>query len=94
MISLGGGMPHGDTFPFQKMSIQLKDGTDLRVDENDMRLALQYSATNGLPELVKFLKELQLREHEPPSYTSTEAFDVCVMNGSQDGIAKVFLIGA
>lgn len=45
------------------------------------REGLQYSATPGLPELVKRLKVLQSSEHKPPA--AAAKFDVAVTNGSQ-----------
>lgn len=52
-------------------------------------------AQNGLPDLVAFLRRLQHSEHRPPSYVHDdknieEDFDICVFNGSQDGLAKAF----
>ncbi|KAJ3051355.1 hypothetical protein HK102_012081, partial [Quaeritorhiza haematococci] len=86
MISLGGGNPHPSTFPFADMRFTLKNGDIVEVGEADMKKALQYSATNGLPEFVDWLRILQTSEHKPP-YTS---FDICVGNGSQDVLTKAF----
>lgn len=97
------------------MTIELTTGKTLSISAADTALALQYSATAGLPELVKFLRELQQREHEPKGYGDADAnmnananananadgnanananasqppFDMCVFNGSQEGLAKV-----
>lgn len=54
MISLGGGMPHPHTFPFDAVAVRLKagvdgqsgdDGVELRIAGAEMAQALQYSAT-------------------------------------------------
>lgn len=51
MISLGGGMPHPDTFPFESMTVTLKasgdgaPGKTLSISPQEMATALQYSAT-------------------------------------------------
>ncbi|TPX65016.1 hypothetical protein CcCBS67573_g08246 [Chytriomyces confervae] len=85
MISLGGGNPHPGTFPFVGMSIQLRSGETLTLDEQEVATGLQYSPTNGLPRLVDWLRKLQTTEHKPPV-----EFDVCVGNGSQDVLTKAF----
>ena len=86
MISLGGGMPNPDTFPFSKINVTLKSGQQLELDEKETAKALQYSPTNGLPEFVSLLKRIQLQEHRP----HYEDFDICVTNGSQDALSKAF----
>ena len=52
-----------------------------------MQQALQYLPTNGLPSLVKQLKDLQLEVHKPPKETWDNT-DIVVTNGSQDGLCK------
>ncbi|CAB1351501.1 unnamed protein product [Coregonus sp. 'balchen'] len=47
MISLAGGAPNPNTFPFQACSIQVKNGDTLTFDETMMKRALQYSASSG-----------------------------------------------
>eukprot|EP00937_MAST-01D_sp_MAST-1D-sp2_P006379 g6379.t1 len=86
MISLGGGLPHPDTFPFGRMSVRLADGTKMRIDEGEMQAALQYSPTAGLPGLVAQLKAIVAREHAPPF----GEWDLCVTSGSQDALTRAF----
>ncbi|KAI9209309.1 pyridoxal phosphate-dependent transferase [Polychytrium aggregatum] len=86
MISLGGGNPNPTTFPFSKMSVTLRGGEVIDISEADVQVALQYSATNGLPNLVQWLRDLQLLEHRP----KLQDFDICVGNGSQDVLTKAF----
>ncbi|KAI9001792.1 pyridoxal phosphate-dependent transferase [Hyaloraphidium curvatum] len=85
MISLGGGMPNPAMFPFESMSVKLKDGTVLDVPAEEMAKGLQYSATAGLPDLVAFLRTLQDAQHRPPV-----PYDICVTNGSQEAFTKAF----
>ncbi|TNN46699.1 Kynurenine/alpha-aminoadipate aminotransferase, mitochondrial [Liparis tanakae] len=85
LISLAGGAPNPNTFPFQSASIKLKSGATLTFDETTMKRALQYSASNGIPELLTWMKSLQEDLHKPPSPT-----DMCVTTGSQEGLCKVF----
>jgi DNA-binding transcriptional MocR family regulator len=85
MISLGGGMPNPGLFPYTGISFTLADGTELKATPGDVKEALQYSPTPGLPELVKRLAAVQQAEHKPPRPAS-----LAVVPGSQDGLAKLF----
>lgn len=87
MISLGGGMPNTETFPFASLQLNLKSGKQLTLDTDRLHEALQYSPTPGLPSLLAALRRLQLREHT----SSRESdFDITVTTGSQDGLSKAF----
>ncbi|XP_034712236.1 kynurenine/alpha-aminoadipate aminotransferase, mitochondrial isoform X1 [Etheostoma cragini] len=93
LISLAGGAPNPNTFPFQSASIKLKNGQTLTFDDAAMKRALQYSASNGIPELLTWMKNLQKELHNPPTagYTPENGqMDVCVTTGSQEGLCKVF----
>ncbi|KAJ3023775.1 UNVERIFIED_CONTAM: hypothetical protein HDU68_008458 [Siphonaria sp. JEL0065] len=87
MISLGGGNPHPQTFPYVGLSFRLRSGELIEVPEAELAAALQYSPTNGIPALVKWLKDLQTTEHKPPC---GDNFEICVGNGSQDVLTKAF----
>ncbi|KAJ3129428.1 hypothetical protein HK100_008648 [Physocladia obscura] len=87
MISLGGGNPNPAMFPYVGLSFQLRSGESITVPETELAQALQYSPTNGIPPLVKWLRDLQISEHSPPFAGD---FDVCVGNGSQDVLTKAF----
>ncbi|KAM6909105.1 kynurenine/alpha-aminoadipate aminotransferase, mitochondrial isoform 1-T1 [Xenentodon cancila] len=93
LISLAGGAPNPSTFPFQSASIQVKSGHTVTFDEMAMKRALQYSASNGIPELLTWMKNLQKDLHNPPSacYSPDKGqMDMCVTTGSQEGLCKVF----
>ncbi|XP_047242053.1 kynurenine/alpha-aminoadipate aminotransferase, mitochondrial [Girardinichthys multiradiatus] len=93
LISLAGGAPNPNTFPFQSASIQVKNGQTVTFDETAMKRALQYSASNGIPELLTWMKNLQKDLHNPPtiSYSHEKGqMDLCVTTGSQEGLCKVF----
>ncbi|KAF1380733.1 hypothetical protein PFLUV_G00167030 [Perca fluviatilis] len=93
LISLAGGAPNPNTFPFQSASIKLKNGQMLTFDDAAMKRALQYSASNGIPELLTWMKNLQKDLHDPPtaSYAPENGqMDMCVTTGSQEGLCKVF----
>eukprot|EP00729_Bicosta_minor_P000409 gene409-15879_t len=63
MISLGGGMPNPGTFPIKGLKIELEGGVALDLTPEETTAALQYSPTEGLPQLVKLMHEFQVREH-------------------------------
>ncbi|KAG8592639.1 hypothetical protein GDO81_000570 [Engystomops pustulosus] len=93
VISLAGGAPNPDTFPFKSASVALNDGTSIDIGETLMKKALQYSATPGVPELVSWLKDLQKQLHNPPTLTYSPdkgQMAMCVTTGSQEGLSKVF----
>ncbi|XP_076018599.1 kynurenine/alpha-aminoadipate aminotransferase, mitochondrial isoform X1 [Genypterus blacodes] len=93
LISLAGGAPNPNTFPFLSTSIKVKNGQTITFDETVMKRALQYSASNGLPELLTWMKKLQKSLHDPPtaSYSSDKGqMEMCVTTGSQEGLCKVF----
>ncbi|XP_070785810.1 kynurenine/alpha-aminoadipate aminotransferase, mitochondrial isoform X2 [Enoplosus armatus] len=93
LISLAGGAPNPNTFPFLSASIKVKNGQTVTFDEAAMKRALQYSASNGIPELLTWMKNLQKNLHNPPTagYTPENGqMDVCVTTGSQEGLCKVF----
>ncbi len=83
MIPLSGGFPNPDMFPFKKASIETADGHSIVLDGAKLKKSLQYLPTAGLPDLVKWLKDLQDRVHKPKVGT-----DLVVTCGSQDGLCK------
>ncbi|XP_034533164.1 kynurenine/alpha-aminoadipate aminotransferase, mitochondrial [Notolabrus celidotus] len=93
LISLAGGAPNPNTFPFQSASIKVKNGETVTFDETAMKRALQYSASNGIPELLTWMKNLQKNLHNPPTANFSPEngqMDMCVTTGSQEGLCKVF----
>lgn len=47
LISLAGGAPNPNTFPFRSATIEVKDGPAVTFNEAAMKRALQYSASSG-----------------------------------------------
>ncbi|CAK1547863.1 unnamed protein product [Leptosia nina] len=86
MISLAEGMPNEGTFPFNHLEMNLKSGSKLVLEEQELAKALQYLPSQGLPDLLKLLRELQQDLHCPPSLDR----DVIVTNGAQHGIYQCF----
>uniref|UniRef100_A0AAR2LA28 Aminotransferase class I/classII large domain-containing protein n=1 Tax=Pygocentrus nattereri TaxID=42514 RepID=A0AAR2LA28_PYGNA len=93
LISLAGGAPNPDTFPFHSASIKMKNGETIEFDGAMMKRALQYSGSYGIPELISWMKELQKRLHNPPTASFSPErgqMEMCVTTGSQEGLCKVF----
>ncbi|XP_072543492.1 kynurenine/alpha-aminoadipate aminotransferase, mitochondrial [Salminus brasiliensis] len=93
LISLAGGAPNPNTFPFLSATIKVKNGETVVFDETMMKRALQYSGSVGIPELVSWMKELQKRLHDPPTINYSPErgqMEMCVTTGSQEGLCKVF----
>uniref|UniRef100_A0A2H6N842 Kynurenine/alpha-aminoadipate aminotransferase, mitochondrial n=2 Tax=Micrurus carvalhoi TaxID=3147026 RepID=A0A2H6N842_9SAUR len=93
LISLAGGAPNSNTFPFKTATIIIKDETRVEIKEDLMKRALQYSASAGIPELLSWLKDLQKTVHNPPTvdYSPQEGqMEMCITTGSQEGLCKVF----
>ncbi|XP_066243992.1 kynurenine/alpha-aminoadipate aminotransferase, mitochondrial [Saccopteryx leptura] len=93
LISLATGSPNPNTFPFKTAVITIENGKTIRFDEETMKRALQYSQSAGIPELLSWLKQLQVKLHNPPTlhYPSSQGqMDICVTTGSQEGLCKVF----
>uniref|UniRef100_A0A4W4GEN1 Aminotransferase class I/classII large domain-containing protein n=1 Tax=Electrophorus electricus TaxID=8005 RepID=A0A4W4GEN1_ELEEL len=93
LISLAGGAPNPNTFPFHSATIKMKNGEEIVFDETIMKRALQYSGSYGIPELLTWMRELQRRLHNPPTmgYSPERGqMELCVTTGSQEGLCKVF----
>ncbi|XP_015669938.1 kynurenine/alpha-aminoadipate aminotransferase, mitochondrial [Protobothrops mucrosquamatus] len=93
LISLAGGAPNSNMFPFRTATIIIKDETRVEIKEELMKRALQYSASAGIPELLSWLKDLQKTVHNPPTvdYSPQEGqMEMCITTGSQEGLCKVF----
>nr|XP_044986542.1 kynurenine/alpha-aminoadipate aminotransferase, mitochondrial isoform X2 [Jaculus jaculus] len=93
LISLAPGCPNPNTFPFKTATITLENGKLIKIENELMGRALQYSPSYGIPELISWLRELQIKFHNPPTAyhpTSEGQLDICITSGSQDGLNKVF----
>jgi len=84
VISLAGGMPDPKTFPVE----DIKEITQKVLSKNSAR-ALQYSSTEGLPELRKCILE-----HLAKDGNNGELENIIISSGSQQGldlVGKTFL---
>lgn len=87
MISLGGGLPNPQLFPFAGFSFKLGSGENIELSQKELDEALQYSPTPGLPVLVSELQKLQRREHQADALPE---WQLSVTTGSQDALNKAF----
>ncbi|XP_060988091.1 kynurenine/alpha-aminoadipate aminotransferase, mitochondrial-like [Dama dama] len=93
VISLATGLPNPNMFPFKTAVITTENRKVIQFDEELMKKALQYSQSAGIPELLSWLKQLQVKLHNPPTihYAPSQGqMDICVTCGSQQGLCKVF----
>ncbi|XP_075866834.1 kynurenine/alpha-aminoadipate aminotransferase, mitochondrial isoform X1 [Microcebus murinus] len=93
VISLAAGSPNPNLFPFKTAAITVEGGKTIQFGEEMMKRALQYSPSAGIPELLSWLKQLQVKLHNPPTIhypPSQGQMDLCVTTGSQEGLCKVF----
>ncbi|XP_033713425.1 kynurenine/alpha-aminoadipate aminotransferase, mitochondrial isoform X2 [Tursiops truncatus] len=96
VLSLATGAPNPNTFPFKSAVITIDNGETIQFDEEMMKRALQYSQSAGLPELLSWLKQLQVKLHNPPTIhypPSQGQMDMCVTCGSQEGLCKLQPLG-
>ncbi|XP_043369322.1 kynurenine/alpha-aminoadipate aminotransferase, mitochondrial-like isoform X4 [Dermochelys coriacea] len=96
VIMISGGMPNPNYFPFKTASFTIEDGTTIEIGEALMKRALQYSTTEGIPELLSWLKDLQMSLHNPPTakYSPDQGqMEICITTGSQDGLSKLKPLG-
>ena len=85
IISFAGGMPAPELFPVEQMIAASK-----AVLEENGRVALQYSSTEGFPSLREQIAERMLAKNN----IHTDADHILVTSGSQQGLdfsARVFL---
>jgi kynurenine/2-aminoadipate aminotransferase len=88
MISLAGGLPNSDSFPFDSCTFRMKDGSTLELNRHDMELALQYSPSEGIPLFHNWLLEHQKMRHRIDGLH--HEYGVVVTTGSQDALTKCF----
>ncbi|KAJ1022702.1 hypothetical protein NDA18_005040 [Ustilago nuda] len=101
MVSLLSGKPNSDTFPFQKITLELKPEVaeagkveTVTIEGSDLDIALQYSATSGLPKFVDWIENFQSKVHKRPRVKegkrAGEVWRCSFGNGSQDLLTKAF----
>ncbi|XP_036022715.1 kynurenine/alpha-aminoadipate aminotransferase, mitochondrial isoform X2 [Onychomys torridus] len=93
LISLAPGSPNPSVFPFKEATFTVENGNTIQFEENVLQRALQYSPSYGIPELLSWLKQFQIKLHNPPTvhYPPDQGqMDLCITSGCQDGLCKVF----
>ena len=89
------GKPNPHTFPFEKITLQLKPPvgstekpttpTAITIEGEDLEVALQYGPTPGLTKLRAWLEEFQMKVHK----REKGDWGVNIGTGSQDAMFKV-----
>lgn len=101
MVSLLSGKPNSETFPFQRILLELKPAIHpegkvetVAIEGSDLDIALQYSATSGIPKLVDWIEEFQSHVHARARTKEAnkpgEVWRCSFGNGSQDLLTKTF----
>ncbi|XP_068228584.1 kynurenine/alpha-aminoadipate aminotransferase, mitochondrial-like [Palaemon carinicauda] len=85
LVYLASGVPNAEKFPFKKATFTLDDGKVIEVAPDVLATCLQYGPTPGYAPLLEQLKEMTLRVHNPPRWSTS---NVIVTLGCQDGLAK------
>ncbi|XP_066966954.1 kynurenine/alpha-aminoadipate aminotransferase, mitochondrial-like [Macrobrachium rosenbergii] len=86
-VKLSIGYPNPTMFPFKDMTLTMKDGRDIIIDESLMAECQQYGTAKGHGPLMEQLRTLTKRLHDPPLWQES---DLLVLPGSQMGISLVF----
>ena len=89
MIPLSGGFPNPQMFPFTQLTVDVVNGSPIKLEGAALQSALQYLPTNGHPGLLQQLKSLQQTVHSPQAAVWDNT-DIVVTSGSQDGLCKTF----
>ncbi|XP_071118187.1 kynurenine/alpha-aminoadipate aminotransferase, mitochondrial-like [Haliotis cracherodii] len=96
LLYLAGGLPNSETFPITAAQLQLRDGRTVAIDENEMKVALQYGSSSGSLKMREWLTELQRRLHDPPTVpplgvspsANSDMITICT-NGCTEGISRI-----
>ncbi|KAG8229779.1 hypothetical protein J437_LFUL005860 [Ladona fulva] len=82
-VEFAAGKVDPEIFPFESISVKLKDGNSFCLEGNDLMNAVQYQNSAGYPPLRKQLKEMVRHFHKPPYDAET-----ILISGHQDGVCK------
>lgn len=89
LAPLFAGMPNASQFPIEEVVVRLRDGSELALGERATEEAFQYGQTEGIPDLLRTLRDLFVRTHRLGAAGDFWArYDLQVTNGSQDGLCK------
>lgn len=87
IINLGTGFPNTNLYPFESISVTLKDGGKIDFDSKTLPELLQYGPSDGYSKLLQLLREYQTILHKPPLQGE---WSVAITSGSQDAMCKSF----
>lgn len=91
MISMLAGKPNPNLFPITSISITVQSPSEegekmLNIQGPELKEALQYGATSGLPNMHRWFEGLQVAAHHRPI---SPDWALAVGSGSQDLLCKV-----
>ncbi|XP_048256130.1 kynurenine/alpha-aminoadipate aminotransferase, mitochondrial-like isoform X7 [Haliotis rufescens] len=96
MLYMAGGHPNTETFPITTAQLRLRDGRTLDIDEDEMKVALQYGDSRGSLKMREWLTELQRRFHDPPtlpplgvSPSANSDMITILTNGCTEALSKI-----
>ncbi|XP_071119658.1 kynurenine/alpha-aminoadipate aminotransferase, mitochondrial-like [Haliotis cracherodii] len=96
MLYMAGGHPNPETFPIITAQLRLRDGRTIDIDEDEMKVALQYGDSRGSLKMREWLTELQRRLHDPPtlpplgvSLSANSDMITILTNGCTEALSKV-----
>jgi tryptophan aminotransferase len=94
MISMLAGKPNPSLFPITSLSVTIRspvtgEETILPITGKTLDDALQYGATGGQADIVRWFKRLQEISHHR---NQTSDWDLTIGSGSQDLLYKVSLV--
>ncbi|KAI5738712.1 hypothetical protein M8J77_010297 [Diaphorina citri] len=81
-IFLGVGSPNPNLYPFESMTVKLKDGTTLDMSGPKLTKVLQYLPSAGYTPLPPLLKDFQDKFHGAQDWTRK---DILITSGAQEG---------
>ncbi|KAG5882938.1 hypothetical protein JTB14_008900 [Gonioctena quinquepunctata] len=84
-ISMAEGVPNELTFPFECITIKMKDGSEFDIKGQELTSSLQYIPSQGYPPLVKSVKEFMQKIH---NLQNSDRYETVITGGSQDAMSK------
>ncbi|KAL9654354.1 hypothetical protein ABK040_010382 [Willaertia magna] len=93
MISLAGGLPNENTFPFISVNVGVKnqEGVEtINLSGQSLSTALQYHPSQGLPSFVSWFRKHQETTHHLLNDDKKQIWDTICTTGSQDALSKAF----
>ncbi|XP_071492442.1 kynurenine/alpha-aminoadipate aminotransferase, mitochondrial-like [Diadema antillarum] len=97
LVNMAPGYTSDERSHFVGAKFELRDGSSLELDKEDMRIAQQYNNSDGIVPLREFLTDVTVKLHNPPNFgdpNEEKALRVIVTGGNLHalGIATATLL--